>query len=98
VIVGEFDPASIMLYRFPDIFYKEVPSACAPTGDGITLSDGDKRALTLLYPRTGPETDEIARRSDALLDAITPATTPLPGLETDETGMARRVAAMLRQR
>lgn len=50
VIAGPFDPASVMLYRFPPLFYKSLPSPCAPTTDGQALSDGDKRGLQLLYP------------------------------------------------
>jgi hypothetical protein len=96
--VGPFDRASIMLYRFPDIFYKEVPSPCAPSGDGMALSDGDQRALVLLYPRTGPEIDDITRRNNALIEAIQPIAQPLRGLETADTEIARRVAAMLRGR
>ncbi|MFV0526457.1 MAG: hypothetical protein ACK5RL_18380 [Acidimicrobiales bacterium] len=44
------DPASAMLYRFPELFYRQWPSPCAPTSDGQTLSDGDRRGLDLLYP------------------------------------------------
>ena len=98
VIVGPFDSASIMLYRFPDIFYKTVPSPCAPTGDGLSLSDGDKRGLDLLYPRVGPEVAAIDTRSEAMLDAIRPLAAPLPGLESGDTPLARRVAAILRGR
>jgi hypothetical protein len=98
VVVGPFDRASIMLYRFPDIFYKEVPSPCAPSGDGIELSDGDRRALLLLYPRSGPEVDDITRRNNALIEAIQPIAQPVRGLETADTEIARRVAAMLRGR
>ncbi|WP_417721877.1 hypothetical protein [Salipiger sp.] len=50
VIAGPFDPASVMLYRFPPLFYRTTPSACAPVGDGQTLSEGDIRGLQLLYP------------------------------------------------
>ncbi len=49
-VMGPFDPASVMLYRFAPFFYKSNPSACAPTGPGQDLSDGDKRGLALLYP------------------------------------------------
>jgi hypothetical protein len=51
-VTGPFDPASVMLYRFAPFFYKSSPSACAPTGSGQVLSDGDKRGLNLLYPQT----------------------------------------------
>ena len=48
--VGPFDNASVMLYRFAPFFYRTDPSACAPTGNGVDLSEGDKRGLQLLYP------------------------------------------------
>lgn len=49
-VMGIFDRQSVMLYRFAPFFYRTNPSACAPTGPGIDLSDGDKRGLRLLYP------------------------------------------------
>jgi hypothetical protein len=101
VTVGPFDRASIMLYRFPDIFYKTVPSPCAPNGDGIELSDGDKRGLALMYPHTHSDITEANRRNDAMLEAIKPMAQQQPGLETVETAgsdVARRVAAVLRRR
>lgn len=98
VVAGPFDRASIMLYRFPEMFYKALPSDCAPLGDGIELSDGDKRGLALLYPGTGPEIANIATSSDAMLEAIKPFAEPLRGLETADTETAQRVAAILRGR
>lgn len=50
LVVGPFDASSVMLYRFPDHFYRSVPSPCAPRGDGQSLSEGDRRGLSLLYP------------------------------------------------
>jgi len=98
VVAGPFDRASIMLYRFPEMFYKVLPSDCAPLGDGVALSDGATRALARLYPRTGPEIADIAARNEAMLLAIKPLAEPLRGLETAESEMAQRVAAMLRGR
>jgi hypothetical protein len=49
-IVGDFDRASVMLYRFPDLFYQTVPSPCSPLGAGIELSDGDIAGLRRIYP------------------------------------------------
>ena len=98
VVVGPFDAASIMLYRFPEMFYKTVPSDCAPLGDGMVLSDGDKRGLALLYPRTGPEMHESASRAEAMLEAVQSRAQPVPGLESADTGIARRIAAVLRGR
>jgi hypothetical protein len=98
VTVGPFDRASIMLYRFPDIFYKQLPSPCAPSGDGVALSDGDKRGLALMYPHTGEEVTEANRRNDILLEAIAPATESMDGIEATDSTMRSRVAAMLRGR
>lgn len=49
-VASAFDNASVMLYRFPALFYKRNPSPAAPAGDGQDLSEGDKRGLRLLYP------------------------------------------------
>ena len=67
---GAFDPGSVMLYRFPSLFYRTQPSACAPTGDGQSLSDGDKRALGLLYPEQAEALQAIGERREALLQTI----------------------------
>lgn len=48
--VGAFDRASIMLYRFPSLFYRTNPSPCAPAGNGESLSAGDREGLRHLYP------------------------------------------------
>lgn len=47
---GNFDRASIMLYRFPALFYRSNPSSCAPIGNGQDLSQGDQEGLRHLYP------------------------------------------------
>ena len=49
-VASSFDPESVMLYRFPPLFYESNPSPCAPVGEGNSLSDGDRRGLQLLYP------------------------------------------------
>lgn len=67
---GPYDPASVMLYRFPALFYRTQPSPCAPSGNGQQLSDGDKRALELLYPERAEAVDAIATRREMLLNAI----------------------------
>ena len=67
---GAFDPASVMLYRFPPLFYRTLPSPCAPTGDGQELGESDKRALKLLYPDTAPALEAIGTRREALLSTI----------------------------
>lgn len=62
-VAGPFDAASVMLYRFAPFFYKSNPSPCAPTGNGVDLSDGDKRGLQLLYPAAAEEVEAIAAQS-----------------------------------
>lgn len=62
-VMGPFDPASVMLYRFAAFFYKTNPSLCAPVGPGIDLSDGDKRGLGLLYPKAPEAVQAIAEQS-----------------------------------
>ncbi len=69
-IAGPFDSASIMLYAFEPFFYKTTPSACAPTGNGIDLSDGDRRGLRLLYPGTAAGVSEFTTRAEEVLDRI----------------------------
>ena len=71
-VAGPFDTASVMLYRFAAFFYKTSPSPCAPTEDGIDLSDGDKRALRLLYPETAEEMAPVAASAEAALAVLAP--------------------------
>jgi hypothetical protein len=102
LVAGPFDPSSVMLYRFPALFYRTQPSPCAPPGDGQQLSDGDKRGLRLLYPRGVPELSAIAERRQVLLDAIAGLEDPGDeegGLESARAqlpGIARDAAARLR--
>jgi hypothetical protein len=70
LVAGPFDPSSIMLYRFPALFYRAQPSPCAPSGDGQQLSDGDKRGLELLYPQGTQQVAAIGERREKLLEAI----------------------------
>ena len=78
VVAGPFDPRSVMLYSFPDFFYRSTPSTCAPIGDGINLSDGDKRGLNLLYPHTADELAELQARADSALEAVGAGNEGLP--------------------
>lgn len=71
-VASVFDSASVMLYRFPALFYKTSPSPCAPSGDGQNLSGGDERGLLLLYPRTAAELSVMAERKTELLGALEP--------------------------
>ncbi len=70
LIAGSFDRHSIMLYRFPDSFYKTVPSACQPAGNGQDLSEEDIRGLQLLYPNQIASVDTRVQKQNDLLDAL----------------------------
>jgi hypothetical protein len=50
LVADRFDRESVMLYRFDPLFYRSTPSRCAPSGDGIDLSAGDRAGLARLYP------------------------------------------------
>lgn len=63
LVMGGFDPASVMLYRFAAFFYKTSPSECAPTGPGTDLSEDDKRGLRLLYPEAQDDVARLAKQS-----------------------------------
>lgn len=70
---GTFDRASIMLYRFPALFYRSSPSPCAPSGNGQSLSQGDRDGLRHLYPSGDADVEILRSRSlgavKLLLDA-----------------------------
>jgi hypothetical protein len=70
LVPGTFDPASVMLYRFPPIFYKRLPSPCAPVGSGESLSDGDRIGLQHLYPGGGSENSAIVEKQQKMLAAM----------------------------
>ena len=71
VVTGAFDRASVMLYRFPELFYKNgANSACGPVGDGQSLSDGDIAGLQRLYPATDVDIVRRAERVRVLRDAL----------------------------
>lgn len=70
VVAGPFDADSVMLYRFQSFFYKTDPSPCAPTSDGIDLSEGDKRGLQLLYPESAGAQSDLASRAGATVDQL----------------------------
>jgi hypothetical protein len=98
VTAGPFDPASTMLYRFPALFYRTQPSPCAPVGDGQGLSDGDKRALGLLYPQHAEALQEIGRRRGALLSTIEESVNGgLESVDGGGVGFASDAAVRLRE-
>jgi hypothetical protein len=59
-----------MLYRFPEMFYKNPPSACAPLGSGELLSAGDRDGLKHLYPGEESESSAIVEKQRAMLAAM----------------------------
>ena len=69
-VAGSFDPASVMLYRFATFFYKSDPSECAPTGNGVDISDGDKRGLRLLYPAAAAAVNALASQAANGMDLL----------------------------
>ena len=80
---GAFDAKSVMLYRFPPLFYKTPNSPCAPLGDGQALSPGDIEGLQYLYPGTpGAAQLDIDRRMEFVQALSGPAGAQTPGLES----------------
>ena len=67
---GNFDRASIMLYRFPPLFYRSSPSPCAPSTNGQTLSAGDRQGLLHLYPFEQDEVTFLSARRMGALDLL----------------------------
>ena len=101
-VAGPFDRHSVMLYHFPELFYKDPNSTCLPAGDGDSLSDGDKRGLRLLYPHTAQAQETITARRREALDAVeSNLAEAREGLESGD-GRARKyaghIASSLRKR
>lgn len=71
--VGAFDRDSIMLYRFPALFYVSDPNPCAPLGTGENLSAGDIAGLKHLYPSAVADIRVIAGRQANARNAISRA-------------------------
>ncbi len=98
-VAGPFDRHSVMLYRFPSLYYKDANSACLPDGEGLSLSDGDRRGLRLLYPGTAPELTAIEERRRALLGTVEKSLpVELEGLEfgaSKDSAYARHLASVL---
>jgi len=88
-VAGPFDAASVMLYRFAPFFYKSSPSPCAPTGNGVDLSNDDMRGLQLLYPAAAEEADALAAQCMQGLELMGVGD---EGVGEDE-GVARPVSA-----
>lgn len=79
LVAGPFDRASCMLYRFPPLFYRTVPSSCGPTSNGQALSDGDIRGLRLLYPQEQAGVNTIVSRQDEILSQLETAMPEVAG-------------------
>lgn len=92
-VAGPFDPKSVMLYRFAAFFYESEESSCMPVGDGLSLSEGDKRGLRLLYPSSGTELDEFVTRRHSLLEVIQPTIEVESGLESSLADPTSLIAA-----
>lgn len=75
---GPFDRESIMLYRFPSLFYVSDPNPCAPIGGGDNLSSGDIAGLKQLYPVEDAPASLIVDKQRKLLEKISKA----PGLDS----------------
>lgn len=80
-VVSVFDPKSIMLYQFPQLFYKTPASSCMYTGDGESLSDGDLRGLDLLYPLGAVSVAPHAATLETNLEIVAPMAEESLGLE-----------------
>lgn len=79
---GSFDRLSVMLYRFPPLFYKTPNSPCAPASLGEELSPGDIEGLKRIYPASGQGIATAVERRTALLDSLQEGR----GLEGASTG------------
>src|ERR1043165_8720550 len=88
-VAGPFDRLSVMLYRFPALYYKDANSTCLPASEGTSLSDGDRRGLRLLYPYTARELEAIAERRRKLLGTV--ENRAPDGLESDDSRNAYAV-------
>jgi len=86
VVAGPFDPASVMLYRFAAFFYKTNPSACAPAGNGVDISNDDKRGLHLLYPDAASAVNALAEQAINGVEVLE-AALPRGGEESVDRGL-----------
>ncbi|HYU86636.1 MAG TPA: hypothetical protein VEK80_17665 [Kribbellaceae bacterium] len=69
-LLGPFDRASIMLYRFDNSFYVTVPNPCMPTGNGLDLSDGDRAGVRRAYPVDEAGTLTLGTRRTGVVEAL----------------------------
>jgi hypothetical protein len=69
-IVGGFDKASIMMYKFPREFYHEFPNPCSATGNGLDLSPGDIAGLLRIYPFDEREAGALTSRRSGVVEVL----------------------------
>lgn len=85
---GEFDPESVMRYRFAPLFYRTWPSPCAPETEGDELSAGDIRGLQLLYPVVSdPRIQGRAEQARMARAALLTTRRNAESLDTPEIGL-----------
>jgi hypothetical protein len=92
LVPGPFDRESVMLYRFPEMFYKNPPSPCAPVGEGETLSAGDRAGLQHLYPGAGNESAAVVEKQRAMLAAMGGGESADRGLESVGSPASQHIA------
>jgi hypothetical protein len=97
---GSFDRFSVMLYRFPPLFYRTTGSACAPLGDGQSLSEQDIVGLQYLYPDSvDASLRDLERRQE--LVSILDASGSFLGLESTEAAaeisMRHQISASIKR-
>ncbi len=98
VTASAFDAASVMLYRFPALFYRTADSPCAPSGDGQQLSAGDIAGLQRLYPHDDAARAALRARTEQLLATLPPgddAMETLRGARSIRARVAEALAARL---
>jgi hypothetical protein len=69
-LAGDFDRGSIMLYRFPALFYRTNPSPCAPSGNGVDLSPGDVTGILRAYPFDEDAAKALTARRTGVVAAL----------------------------
>jgi len=67
---GAFDRASIMLYRFPDLFYVSNDSQRRPLGNGEDLSQEDIKGLKYLYPTDTATVQQVVEQANKLTGEV----------------------------
>lgn len=97
---GNFDRSSVMLYRFPPLFYRTAGSTCAPLGDGQSLSQQDIAGLRHLYPDSEDASLRDLERRRELVSVID-ASSPFLGLESSgalaEIALRRQLSASIKR-